>query len=131
MLMAQLCMAMIRTDEQIVAGDVVVLIERRSVTRYDLCILSPLKLHIMIERVPGHERAMVQLRMFQLCRSTRRQELAPGLPVADPIAVIECNIAGGTPAISERLRRNVFGHSSIIVLPFPLQRYEESPTGKQ
>lgn len=49
MLIAQLCMSMIRTNEQIVAGDMVVSIERWPMARYCPRILSPLQLYLMIE----------------------------------------------------------------------------------
>ena len=91
-LIAQLCEAVVAGYEEIVAGDMVVLAERRPVTLHRQGQHIPLLLRERIKRPPCLQRTKMHGLRLHLAQGARELRMRPLLPVADAIPVIERDI---------------------------------------
>ncbi|MBR0534674.1 MAG: hypothetical protein IJK19_08385 [Bacteroidales bacterium] len=83
---------MVAGHEEIVAGDVVVLAERRPVALHGQRQHVPLLLRQGIEVTPGLQRTKMHGLRFQLPQGARKLRMRPLLPVADAVPVVERDI---------------------------------------
>ena len=89
----QLCEAVVGRHEEIVAGDVVVLPERRTMAVDRQREHVPLLLDKRGERPPRLQRTKMHRLRFQLAQGARKLRMRPLLPVADAVPMIERDIA--------------------------------------
>ena len=93
MFVPQLCEAVVSRHEEIVAGDVVVLPEGRTMAVDRQREHVPLLLDKRGERPPRLQRTKMHGLRFQLAQGARELRMRPLLPVADAVPMIERNIA--------------------------------------
>ena len=101
MLIPQNGETVIGRHEEIVAGDVGRPVERRLVRFNYRRKPVPFLLDAVRNRLPAIQSPAMNLQSLHLCRRTTERMTVPGPPIADPITMIERDIAGGTPAIRE------------------------------
>ena len=89
----QLCEAVVGRHEEIVAGDVMVLPEGRTMTVDRQREHVPLLLDKRGERPPGLQRTKMHGLRFHLAQGARELRMRPLLPVADAVPVVERDIA--------------------------------------
>ena len=89
----QLCEAVVGRHEEIVAGDVVVLPEGRTMAVDRQREHVPLLLDKRGERPPRLQRTKMHRLRFQLPQGARELRMRPLLPVADAVPVVERDIA--------------------------------------
>ena len=92
MFVPQLCEAVVGRHEEIVAGDVVVLPERRTMAVDRQRKHIPLLLDKRGERPPSLQRTKMHGLRLQLAQGARKLRMRPLRPVADAIPVIERDI---------------------------------------
>ena len=92
MFVPQLCEAVVSRHEEIVAGDVVVLPEGRTMAVDRQREHVPLLLDKRGERPPRLQRAKMNRLRLQLAQGARKLGMRPLLPVADAVPVIERDI---------------------------------------
>ena len=88
----QLCEAVVSRHEEIVAGDVVVLPEGRTMAVDRQREHVPLLLDKRGERPPRLQRTKMHRLRFQLAQGARELRMRPLLPVADAVPVVERDI---------------------------------------
>ena len=92
MFVPQLCEAVVSRNEEIVAGDVVVLPEGRTMAADRQREHVPLLLDKRGERPPGLQRTKMHRLRFQLAQGARKLGMRTLLPVADAVPVVERDI---------------------------------------
>lgn len=110
MFIAQLGEAVIGTDEEIEAADMVAFIIRRPMRWYRLGIVIPLQLDRVRQVLPGTDSTKVNLLLVKLGWSATEDRTGLVLPVALAITVIKGNITYGGPAVLDDGVRGKLGH---------------------
>ena len=101
MLIPQNGETVIGRHEEIVAGDVGRPVERRLVRFNHRRKPVPFLLDAVRNPLPAIQSPAMNFQSLQLRRCTTERMTVSGPPIADPITMIERDIAGGTPAIRE------------------------------
>ena len=91
-LIVQLCEAVVTGHEEIMAGDVVVLAERRPVALHGQRQHVPLLLRQRIEVTPGLQRTKMHGLRLHLAQGAGELRMRPLLPVADAVPVVERHV---------------------------------------
>lgn len=116
MFIAQLGEAMIGTDEEIVAADVVVLIVWRTVGRYGFGEFTPLELDGVRELLPGKDGAVMHLGLVKLGRCAREYRLDFALVEALAVTMVEGDVAYAGPAVLDDGCGMELGHNFMVLV---------------
>lgn len=110
MFIAQLCKAVIRRHEEIVAADAVLLPKRWTMRSNTSGHLSPDYLSFVRKSLPRLDGPLVKFSLLHLFSSSCKIRIRLAPEIADAIPVIEGHIADRRPAIRELRIWNILGH---------------------
>ena len=116
MFTSQLGEAMVGTDEEVVAADVVVVIIRRPVGRHGFGQFSPLQLDGVRQLLPGKDGAVMNSGLAQLGCGTTILGIGLALVEALAVTVVEGDITYAGPAVLDYGCGMKFGHSFMALV---------------
>ena len=102
--------------EEIVAGDVRLVVERRPMGFHLLREVIPEQLRLVRDGTPGLHRSLMHTRVSQLASSARENRLALLSGIALPVPVIQGGLTGRSEAVGKEYVGPVPGHSASITL---------------
>jgi hypothetical protein len=111
----QLDEAVICTDEEIVAADVVIVIVWRTVGRYGFGELTPLQLNCMRELLPGKYGSVMNLGLVQLGCGTTILGIGLALVEALAVTVVEGYVSYAGPAVLDYGCGMESGHGIMVL----------------
>ena len=115
MFTAQLGKAVIGTDKEIVAADVMIVIIRRTMRRYGFGQLTPLQLDGVWQLLPGKDGAVMNLFLVKLGCGTTILSIGLALIEALAVTVIEGDITYAGPAVLDYGCGMEFGHVFMVL----------------
>ena len=116
MFTSQLGEAMVGTDEEVVAADVVIVIIWRTVGRDGFGELTPLELDSMRELLPGKDGTVMNLCLVKLGCSTTILSIGLALVEALPVTVVEGDVTYAVPAVLDYGCGMEFGHGDVFFM---------------
>ena len=113
---AQLGKAVIGTDKEIVAADVMIVIIWRAVRRDGFGHLTPLELDGVLQLLPGKDGAVMDLGLVQLGCGTTILSIGLALVEALAVTVVEGDVTYAGPAVLDYGCGMEFGHGFMVLV---------------
>ena len=116
MLVSELGKAVVSADKEVVAGDVMLLVERRPMARHGECQHIPLLLDDGGEFPPGSKSAKMNFLLLKLRSRSGKYGMCAILPEADSVLVEEGDFSHRRPAVAEACIWKVSRHLFLKLL---------------